>query len=669
MGSLSSPEYDAIIVGGGFAGCYTLDQVRKAGFKTLVIDDAADLGGVWYWNCYAGARVDTPVPLYEFSEEEIWRPWTWSEKYPGREEIRNYFQHVESKLHLKKDVMFNTRVVSADFDKMGSHWNITTGDKSVLTTRYFILCTGFAAKPNTPDFKGLESFAGVSGHTSKWPQEGIDFKGKRVGVVGNGSSGLQVIQEIAPEVDHLTVFQRSPAYALPMRQTPLSIEDQKMETYKELYELRKNTFAGLDFEFNPQACAGTTADERQAFFEKIWAKGELSFWLGTYLDVIRNREANQHAYEFWRSKVLERRAILERRYYEVYNRDNVDLIATKANTISEVVPDGVFTADGELHKFDVLILATGLDSVTGGILAIDIKGENGQSLKEKWAKGTTTHLGMMTAGFPNALFVYGPQGPTSFCNGPTCAELQGGWIRDTLVHLRENGKRYIDPRPDVEQEWRDLVNRIGDDTLLPQNKSEYMGTNIPGNPKETLNFLGGVVEYTRRINNSLNTGLKDFVVQPGRQIHGHGHGQFPTYSASKQLDPDSNILNADDVNHARIRRGVAHAFSPRSLAEQEPIIHDYVDKVVQRLSDVAESQMPTEMGRGFHIASFDIIGDLTFGESLVGIDNNEFHHVVTSVLMFIERAKKLFELNTLLGPLAWIVLPILARDIEKGFMD
>ncbi|KAK1520331.1 uncharacterized protein CCOS01_10450 [Colletotrichum costaricense] len=535
MGSLSSPEYDVIIVGGGFAGCYTLDQLRKAGFKTLVIDDAADLGGVWYWNCYAGARVDTPVPLYEFSEEEIWRPWTWSEKYPGREEIRNYFQHVESKLHLKKDVMFNTHVVSADFDKIGSHWTITTGDKSILTARYFILCTGFAAKPNIPDFKGLDSFTGTSCHTSKWPQEGIDFKGKRVGIVGNGSSGLQVIQEIAPEVEHLTVFQRSPTYALPMRQVPLSIEDQKKETYKELYELRKNTFAGLDFEFNPQACAETTAKERQAFFEEIWAKGGLSFWLGTYQDVIRNREANQHAYEFWRSKVLERvhkpamqellapekppyyfgtkRATLEQRYYEVYNCDNVALIDTKANAIAEVVPDGVFTADGELHKFDVLILATGFDSVTGGILAIDIKGENGQSLKEKWAKGTTTHLGMMTAGFPNALFVYGPQGPTSFCNGPTCAELQGGWIRDTLVHLRKNGKRYINPRPDVEQEWRELVNRIGDETLLPQTKSEYMGTNIPGKPKEMLNFLGGVVEYTRRINDSLNTGLQDFTVQ------------------------------------------------------------------------------------------------------------------------------------------------------------
>ncbi|KAK1470528.1 hypothetical protein CCUS01_06293 [Colletotrichum cuscutae] len=385
--------------------------------------------------------------------------------------------------------MFNTRVVSTDFDKIGSHWTITTGDKSILTARYFILCTGFAAKPNIPDFNGLDSFTGVSCHTSKWPQEGIDFKGKRVGVVGNGSSGLQVIQEIAPEVEHLTVFQRSPTYALPMRQVPLSIEDQKKETYKELYELRKNTFAGLDFEFNPQACAETTSKERQAFFEEIWAKGGLSFWLGTYQNVIRNREANQHAYEFWRSKVLERRATLEQRYYEVYNRDNVALIDTKANAIAEVVPDGVFTADGELHKFDVLILATGFDSVTGGILAIDIKGENGQSLKEKWAKGTTTHLGMMTAGFPNALFVYGPQGPTSFCNGPTCAELQGGWIRDTLVHLRKNGKRYINPRPDIEQEWRELVNRIGDRLCCPRQSLSTWGPIFQGSLKRCSTSL------------------------------------------------------------------------------------------------------------------------------------------------------------------------------------
>ncbi|KAJ0109551.1 benzoate 4-monooxygenase cytochrome P450 [Diaporthe amygdali] len=537
MGSLTTPEYDAIIVGGGFAGCYTLDRLRKAGFKTLVIDDAANLGGVWYWNCYAGARVDTSVPLYEFSDEEIWRPWTWSERYPGRDEIRNYFDHVESKLHLKKDFLFNKLVVSAEFDEGGNHWSIVTGDKSVLTSRFFILCTGFAAKPNIPDFKGLDSFARISCHTSKWPQGGIDFKGKRVGVVGNGSSGLQVIQEFASEVDYLTVFQRSPTYALPMRQKHLSAEDQQKETYRQLYELRKKTFAGLDFEFKPHACGESTAAEREAFFEELWAKGGLSFWLGTYQDVIRDKEANQHAYEFWRSKVLQRvhkpamqqllapekkpyyfgtkRATLEQRYYEVYNQDNVELIDAKANAITEVVPDGIFTADGKLHKLDVLVLATGFDSVTGGILAIDIKGENGQSLRKKWAKGTTAHLGMTTAGFPNALFVYGPQGPTSFCNGPTCAELQGDWIRDTLVYLREHGKCYIDPRPEAEQEWRELVNNIGDATLLPQTKSEYMGTNIPGKPKETemLNFLGGVVEYTRRITSSLSNGLENFVVR------------------------------------------------------------------------------------------------------------------------------------------------------------
>ncbi|KAF4921976.1 Baeyer-Villiger monooxygenase [Colletotrichum viniferum] len=492
MGSLPSPEYDAIIVGAGFAGCYKVD------FKTLVLDDAADLGAVWYWNCYAGARVDTPVPLYEFSEEEIWRPWTWSEKYPGRDEIRNDFNHVESRLHLKKD------------------WTIVTKAQTVFRSRYFTLCTGFAAKPNIPDFRGLDSFAGICCHTSKWPQGGNNFKGKRVGIVGNGSSGLQVIQEIAPEVEHLTVFQRSPTYALPMRQTPLSEEDQKKKTYQALYDLRKKTFAGLDFEFNPATCADDTAEERQAFFEKIWAKGGLSFWLGTYQDVIRNKEANQHAllapekppYYFGT-----KRAPLEQRYYEVYNRGNVTLIDTKANPIAEVVPDGLFTADGELRKFDILILATGFDSVTGGILAIDIEGTKGQLLKEKWAKGTTTHLGMMTSEFPNAFFIYGPQGPTSFCNGPTCAELQGNWILDTLVFLREHGKTYIEPSSEAEQAWRQLVNNIGDATLLPQTQSEYMGTNIPGKPKEMLNFLGGLVEYTRHITESQTNDLRDFKLQ------------------------------------------------------------------------------------------------------------------------------------------------------------
>ncbi|KAI8658918.1 hypothetical protein NCS55_01170400 [Fusarium keratoplasticum] len=534
MGSVSTPEYDAIIVGSGFGGCYVLRRLREAGLKCLAIDDAGDLGGVWYWNAYRGARVDTPVPLYEFSDQQLWQDWTWSEKYPGRDELRRYFDHVESKLHLKKDILFNTRVVAAEFNQAENIWNVVDSAGVNRTARHFILCTGFAAKPYIPNFPGLDSFAGTSCHTSKWPQEGIGFKGKRVGIVGNGSSGLQVIQDVAPEVAHMTVFQRSPTYALPMRQTPLQDKDQIKSQYAEIFERRVSKFAGLDSEFSPKSAVEVSDEEREAFFEEIWTKGGLSFWLGTYQDVIRHPIANKYAYEFWRKKTLPRiekpeiaellapreppyyfgtkRATLEQRYYEVYNQDNVDLISTKANPIVKVVPEGVITEDGKLRELDILILATGFDSVTGGLLSIDIKGVDNLALKDKWKNGTSTELGMMTAGFPNMMFLYGPQGPTSFCNGPTCAEVQGDWICETILRLRRDKCQFIDATREAEQEWRDLVQQIGDQTLLPQTKSEYMGTNIPGKPKEMLNFLGGLVEYTKQINGAFEKGKNCFVV-------------------------------------------------------------------------------------------------------------------------------------------------------------
>jgi cation diffusion facilitator CzcD-associated flavoprotein CzcO len=278
--------------------------------------------------------------------------------------------------------------------------------------------------------------------------------------------------------------------------------------YEEIFELRRKMFAGLVTEFNPQSAVQVSAEEREAFFEDIWTQGGLSFWLATYQDVIRHTEANKYAYEFWRKKTLPRikkpelaellapekppyyfgtkRATLEQRYYEVYNSENVDLIDAKKNPIVKIVPDGVITKDGKLRELDVLIFATGFDSVTGGILSIDIKGVDGLSLQQKWKDGTYTHLGMMTSGFPNMMFLYGPQGPTSFCNGPTCAEVQGDWIAKTIIHLRDLDRQRIDATTEAEQEWRALVNQIGDMTLLPQTTSEYMGTNIPGKPKGTF---------------------------------------------------------------------------------------------------------------------------------------------------------------------------------------
>jgi len=311
--------------------------------------------------------------------------------------------------------------------------------------------------------------------------------------------------------------------------------DQDKSTYPEMFGLRKKTFAGIESEFSPKCAVEVSSEERQQFFEDLWEEGGLAFWLANYRDIITNKESNQHAYEFWRAKVLPRikdpkkaeilapekkpyffgtkRATLEQRYYEVYNQDNVELVDARRNPIKEVVPKGVITDDGVLHELDILILATGFDSVTGGILAIDIKGSKGQSLKSKWEKGTWTNMGLTTAGFPNMFFLYGPQGPTSFCNGPTCAEIQGDWIATVMDYLRKNGLKQLDPTTEAEEEWRQLTNGIGDATLLPFTASEYMGTNIPGKPKEMLNYLGGLPDYIQRITSAIDLGFPGFTLQ------------------------------------------------------------------------------------------------------------------------------------------------------------
>ncbi|TVY26702.1 Baeyer-Villiger monooxygenase [Lachnellula hyalina] len=531
MGS-NTLEYDALIVGAGFGGCHVLKTLRDRGFKTLAVDDGDDLGGVWHFNRYPGARVDSKVPLYEFSNKEVWSDWNWTVKYPGWAEIQDYFQHVEAKLHLKKDIRFNTRITAAQFDDSVDKWHITAQDGSEFIARYFILCIGSFAKPYIPDFKGIDTFTGVHCHTSNWPRTGIEYAGKRVGVVGNASSGLQTIQEIAPDVKHLTVFQRSPTYALPMRQAKLTEKDQDKSTYEAIFGKRSTMFAGIDQEFNWDSCVKATDEERQAFFEGLWEQGGLLFWLANYQDVIIDKEANAYAYTFWRNKVIQRikdpkvaeilapeippfffgtkRATLEQRYYEVYNQENVDLINAKVNPIKEIVPSGVITEDGILHELDLLVLATGYDAVTGGFTAIDIKGSKEQSLKEKWLKGSHTAYGMATAGFPNMFFPYGPQAPTTFCNGPTCAEIQGDWIASALEFMREKKLTRIDAKEETEAAWREQVNMIGNMTLIPQTQSEYMGTNIPGKPKEMLNYLGGLPRYVEQIEAVRDSGYAGF---------------------------------------------------------------------------------------------------------------------------------------------------------------
>jgi cyclohexanone monooxygenase len=528
-------DLDVIIVGAGFAGLYLLDRLRSMGMAVQVFEAGGGLGGVWYWNCYPGARVDSSGPIYQYSRDDLWRKWQFSELYPSWQEIRAYFHYVDEKLGLSRDIRFNRRVNEAEFEPARNRWIVRSNDGSVASARYFVLCTGLGSKPYVPDLPGLSDFAGERHHTALWPQQGLDMGGKRVGVIGTGASGVQVAQEAAGVAAHLTVFQRTPNLALPMRQTKLDEDTirRMKEKYPEIYDRRTKTFAGSDIDFLAKSAFEVSDNERQAIFEGLWETGGFAPWIGGFNDVLVNEEANRAAYKFWREKTRARindpavaeilaptepihpygvkRPSLEQNFYEIFNQHNVSLVDLRTAPIERVTRSGIKTAAGE-HDVDILVLATGFDAVTGGLTSIDIRGTQGETLKEKWARGVRAHLGMAVAGFPNLLFVYGPQSPNAFCNGPTCAELQGDWIARLLDHLRQRNCTRVEATVPAEEAWRAQVLALADATLFPRADSWYLGANIPGKPREMLAFAGGLPAYMAKCRESAQRGYEGFAI-------------------------------------------------------------------------------------------------------------------------------------------------------------
>ncbi|WP_322049410.1 NAD(P)/FAD-dependent oxidoreductase [Paraburkholderia sp. J67] len=529
-------DYDVLIVGAGFSGVYQLYNLRKRGFKVRLLEAAPDIGGIWYWNCYPGARVDTQVPIYEFSDENLWKDWNWKELFPGWEELRNYFDYVDSKWHIRKDIEFNARVTSADFDEAGNQWTVRTRSGDQFRSRYVILCTGFAAKAYIPAIEGLDSFAGPKPHTGLWPQEGLDFAGKRVGVIGTGASAVQVIQEAAKTASHVTVFQRTMNMALPMgpRHTDVSAQSRMKADYPARFDLRRKTFGGFDMDFLPKGALEVSPEERQEIYEAVWAKAGFHPWLATFNDVLFNKEANDTAYAFWRDKTRARindpdiarklapdtapypfgtkRPCLENGYYEVFNQDNVTLVDLRENAIHHVTPNAVVTADGIERELDILVMGTGFDAVTGGILSIDIRGVDGSTINERWKDGIRANLGLATAGFPNLLFVYGPHAPTGFLNGPTAAEAQGDVVIQLLDYLRANDYARIESTKGADEAWAEHVSDVASKTLFVQTNSWYMGANIPGKKREMLNYPGGLPLYLQKCDETAQKGYEGFVL-------------------------------------------------------------------------------------------------------------------------------------------------------------
>lgn len=524
---------DVLVIGGGFSGLYQLDRLRDLGFSVKVWDAAGDFGGIWWWNCYPGARTDSTGQIYQFSHKDLWKDYDFDELYPGWAGVREYFSFVDEKLDLRKDVEFNTFASSAIWDEDSATWTVTSSDGKVQQARQVIVATGFGSKPLYPTIKGLDTFAGECHHTARWPQEGLDMAGKKVVVLGTGASGVQVVQEAAAVADQLTVFQRTPNLCLPMQQRSLSSEDNEelRQGLPERFDTRYKAFAGFDFDFMPQNALDLTEAERNEVYERMWQEGGFVMWLANFQDILFDEKANKTFYDFWRAKVHARvndpevaemlapatpphpfgtkRPSLEQNYFDVYNQGNVRLIDHNAEPILEVVPEGVVTRNG-LIEADVFVLATGFDNNRGGIMAIDIQGIHGARIAEKWAGKVDTHMGLSTHGFPNMLFLYGPQSPSGFCNGPTSAEGQGELVVDFLTWVRNQGYSRFESTREVELEWTSHLDGIFEQSLFTKARSWYWGANVPGKPRQMLNYCGGLPLYFEKWNEVKAAGYAGF---------------------------------------------------------------------------------------------------------------------------------------------------------------
>ncbi|KAH8421853.1 cyclopentanone 1 [Colletotrichum scovillei] len=514
-------DYDVLIIGGGFGGCYALHQLRKSGFSAHLVEAGSALGGVWHRNSYPGARVDSETPYYQLSLREVWKDWTWSQRFPGHEELKRYFTHVDKVLDISKDVSYNTVVVGADFDIATAKWIVETDTGRIITSRFLIPATGSSIKRYEPEFAGKSSFKGIVVHPAAWPDSGIDLENKRVAIIGSGATGVQCVQEIAkqPGVE-LTVYVRNVNIALPMRQREISEleQDSLKAIYKTLFRLARDSSAGLPCDGPTQVTKETTTEEREAWWEELWKRGAFNFQTGQYTDFLMDAEANRLIYEFWSKKTKcrlqdpEKRAILvpdeqpfpfgtkrsslEQDYYECMDQDNVEVVDVKKTGIREWTSRGIVTEDGKEREHDIVVLATGYDSMTGALTSMGLRGKDGIDMKERWRQGVWTYLGLMARGCPNMFMIYGPQAPTALTNAPVFIEQQVDFITDFLVKLRTENVTSIEPRRSAEEHWKEKVQAIHEALLFSQSDTSwYVGGNIPGKKKEQLNYLGGISQY------------------------------------------------------------------------------------------------------------------------------------------------------------------------------
>jgi len=509
-------ELDVVVVGAGFSGLYLLHRLRELGFAAKVLDAAGDVGGTWYWNRYPGARCDIPTTDYTYGfDPELEKEWTWSEKYATQPEILDYLRFVADRYGLRRDIEFGTSITSARWDEQARQWLLATDGGAQLRCRYYVMASGCLSVPKAPDIEGAGRFAGEVYFTSRWPHEGVDFTGKRVAVIGTGSSGIQSIPLIAAQARQLTVFQRTPNFSIPARNGPAPADRlQRLEADRAAYrEAAKWSAGGTPSPRTDILGATASAQVRRERFEAAWARGELFGILGVFADQGTDPASNEIVAEMIREKIRAavtdpataealsprdhyfgtKRPCLDSGYFETYNLPHVRLVDLRQQPIASITETGIDLA-GESLEFDAVVYATGFDAMTGALVGVDVEA-GGVSLKEKWAAGPSTYLGLMTAGFPNFFTITGPGSPSVLSNMAVSIEQHVDWVADCLSTMREQGLQTIEPTPLAEAAWNEHVQDFAALTLHPTANSWYMGANVPGKPRVFLPYIGGVGTY------------------------------------------------------------------------------------------------------------------------------------------------------------------------------
>ncbi len=531
-------KLDAMVIGAGFAGLYQLHCLRnQLGLSTKLLEAGGDLGGTWYWNRYPGARCDSESHAYRyFFSRELSEEWEWTERYPGPPEILKYLGHVAERFDLRRDMRFNSRVASARYDEKINRWAVETNGGERYSVTYLITAVGCLSSANIPKIPGLSEFSGKWYHTGNWPHEPVDLGGKRVGLIGTGSTGIQAAPVIAETAGHLTVFQRTPTYSVPARNAPLTPEFNRWvrESHEEIRAIAQSTPNGHAFRIAKRNVADVTPEERQAIYEAAWETGGLQF-RATFRDLLIDQAANDTAAEFLRNRILEtvrdpktaraladidhpyaaKRPPIDTGYFETFNRDNVDLVDLRADPIECITPRGIRTKSGE-HPLDVIVFATGYDAMTGPLLAIDIRGRGGRSLREDWRAGPNTYLGLQVPGYPNFFTITGPGSPSVLTNMPVAIEQHVEWITGCIAHLRSAGIDSVEADPEAARKWGEHVTEAAEVTLLSKAKhSWYYGANVPGKPRVFMPYAGGMARYRSICDEVTAKGYEGFLMNRG----------------------------------------------------------------------------------------------------------------------------------------------------------